>query len=67
VTLRNFPPVPQGVFGVCESCGCVAWELLTEVSTLCLGCDPASYRRDDEDDDPCAHCHCENDSECERA
>ena len=46
----SYPPVPQGVFGVCEGCGAVAWELLSGVSTLCLGCAPSHYSRDDEDD-----------------
>jgi hypothetical protein len=52
-TLRDdvFPPVPQGVFGVCEGCGAVAWELLSGLSPLCLGCAPWDYRHDDEYDD----------------
>ncbi len=58
-------PVPQGVYGVCEGCGAVAWELLTGRSTACLDCDPAAYRDDDEYD-PCASCDCQSDAECER-
>jgi hypothetical protein len=46
---RPYPPVPQGVFGVCEGCGAVAWELLMEVSPMCLDCDPAAYRGPDDD------------------
>ena len=45
-----YPPVPQGVVGVCEGCGAVAWELLNGLSTMCLGCAPWDYSRDDEDD-----------------
>lgn len=55
---ESYPPVPQGVFGVCEGCGAVAWELLDGHSAMCLGCNPAAYR-DDDHDDPCAHCDCE--------
>lgn len=57
-------PVPQSVFGVCEGCGAVAWELLDGRSTYCMGCDSAAYRDDDEDD-PCAHCDCEGDQQCQ--
>ena len=55
-------PVPQGVFGVCEGCGAVAWELLSGLSPLCMGCDSTAYQRP-EDDDPCAYCDCQD--ECE--
>ena len=48
---RQFPPVPQGVYGVCEGCGAVAWELLNDISPLCIGCAPWDYSRDDEDED----------------
>ena len=52
ITRRDdvFPPVPQGVFGVCEGCGAVAWELLSGLSPLCLGCAPWDYSRGNEDD-----------------
>lgn len=46
-TLTGFPPVPQGVFGVCAGCGAVAWELLEGLSPLCMGCDSTAYQRDD--------------------
>jgi hypothetical protein len=62
----NWPPIPQGVFGVCEGCGAVAWELLDGRSPLCLGCDPISYRNGEMEDDPCAYCDCERDEECQR-
>lgn len=62
---RPYPPIPQGVHGVCEGCGAVAWELLNGLSSMCLDCDPGAYKRDDEYDDPCAHCDCRTDSECE--
>ncbi len=60
----RYPPVPQGVFGICEDCGAVAWELLAGRSTLCMGCDPTAYR-DHEDEDDCSrcdgiHCYCED-------
>lgn len=48
---------PQGVFGVCEGCGAVAWELLDRLSTMCMGCDPSAYRQDDDQDD-CGSCGC---------
>lgn len=51
------------VYGVCAGCGAVAWELLSGVSDFCLGCDWAAYN-DDEDNDPCAHCHCESSADC---
>lgn len=46
-----YPPVPQGVYGVCEGCGAVAWELLEGLSPMCLGCDPSAYARPDDDDE----------------
>ena len=46
-----FPPIPQGVFGVCEGCGAVAWELLNDISPLCIGCAPWDYDRDDDYDE----------------
>lgn len=59
---NGFPPVPQGVFGVCEGCGAVAWELLNDISPLCLGCAPWDYSRDEDDDydddQDCGSCSC---------
>lgn len=45
------PPMPQGVPGVCEGCGAVAWELLDGLSPLCLGCAPRDYSRGDVEDE----------------
>lgn len=57
VPAEPFPPIPQGVYGVCEGCGAVAWELLNGRSTLCIGCAPYAYRDDDESED-CGSCGC---------
>lgn len=57
-------PIPQGVYGVCDGCGAVAWELLDGRSTACLDCDPAAYR-DEGDFDWCGGCDCDETCWCE--